>query len=323
MQNQELISIAMCSYNGERFIKEQIDSILAQTYQNFELLIFDDGSSDKTIEIIKSYTQKHPNIHLKENEKNLGFLKNFEQAISHAKGKYIALTDQDDIWKEEKLERFITEIGENVLIYSDAIIIDEHSKEKGVLLVEPKNRLCKGACNKAFLLNNFISGNTMMFKRELVEHIIPIPPKMSYHDIWIGFVAATYGSITYTKEPMTYYRKYSGQVTDNAREKPKNILEKLQQKKELQLKVAKIRKDDLEAFASLSILPNDTTREVVEALLAHYKNYTRIFFNYPLYKLLKKHTQEVFASNRPSKRPRRAFRTAVGLRLRLLSFFIV
>ena len=318
---QKLVSIAMCTYNGERFIREQIDSILAQTYTHFELLIFDDGSSDDTAKIIQEYQEKHPNIYFKQNEKNLGFLKNFEQAISAAKGDYIALTDQDDIWKKKKLQTFVDNINDHTLIYSDAIIIDENSKETGTLLVEPKNKLCDGACNKAFLLNNFISGNTMMFKKELVEHILPIPPKMSYHDIWIGFVASTYGTITYTKEPMTYYRKYSGQVTDKAKPKPKNIFEKLQQKKELQIEVARIRKDDLEAFASLPILLNDSTREVVEALLQHYKNYNKIFFNYSLFKLLKKYTQEVFASNRPSKRPRRAFRTAVGLRLRVLSLF--
>lgn len=321
MQKELLISIAMCTYNGERFIKEQIDSILAQTYTNFELLIFDDGSSDNTVEIIRSYQNKHPNIYFQQNEQNLGFLKNFEQAISSAKGDYIALTDQDDIWKKEKLETFVNNISDHALIYSDAIIIDENSKEKGTQLIRPKNNLCDGACNKAFLLNNFISGNTMMFKRELVEHIVPIPPKMSYHDIWIGFVASTYGTITYTEEPLTYYRKYSGQVTDKAKPKPKNILEKLQQKRELQIEVAQIRKDDLEAFNSLSILPNDSTKEIITALIKHYTDYHKIFFNYALYKLLKKYTQEVFASNRESKRPRRAFRTAVGLKLRVLSLF--
>ena len=313
----------MCTYNGERFIKEQIDSILAQTYTHFELLIFDDGSSDKTVEIIQEYQKKHPNIYFKKNEQNLGFLKNFEQAISQAKGEYIALTDQDDIWKKEKLQTFVENIKDHVLIYSDAIIIDENSKETGVYLVEPKNRLCDGACNKAFLLNNFISGNTMMFRQELVKHILPIPPKMSYHDIWIGFVASTYGTITYTKEPMTYYRKYSGQVTDKAKPKPKNILEKLQQKKDLQIEVARIRKDDLEAFDSLSILPDDATKEIIKLLLQHYTNYSKIFFNFKLYKILKQYTQEVFASNRPNKRPRRAFRTAVGLRLRVVSLFLI
>ena len=320
---QKLVSIAMCTYNGERFIKEQIDSILAQTYPHFELLIFDDGSSDNTAKIIQEYQEKHPNIHFKQNEKNLGFLKNFEQAISHAKGDYVALTDQDDIWKKEKLQTFVENINEHALIYSDAIIIDENSKETGTLLVEPKNKLCDGACNKAFLLNNFISGNTMMFKRELVEHILPIPPKMSYHDIWIGFVASTYGTITYTKKPMTYYRKYSGQVTDKAKPKPRNVFEKLRQKKELQIEVARIRKDDLEAFNSLSILPQGSTKAIIKLLLEHYTDYHKIFFNFKLYKILKKYTQEVFASNRPSKRPRRAFRTAVGLRLRVLSLFLI
>jgi glycosyltransferase involved in cell wall biosynthesis len=313
----------MCTYNGERFIKEQLNSIVEQSYKNFELIICDDGSKDATIAIIKEFQKSYPNIKLYQNETNLGFLKNFEQAIAKCSGEYIALTDQDDIWKRNKLETFLAEIGKNVLIYSDAIIIDENSQETGAHLIVPKNELCDGACNKAFLLNNFISGNTLMFKSELTQHILPIPPQMSYHDIWIGFVASTYSTICYTKEPLTYYRKYSGQVTDKQKPKPKNFFEKLKQKKDLQLEVADIRKKDLQAFSSLKILGNDATREIVEALLEHYKNYEQCFFNFKLYKLLKKYTQEVFASNRPSKRPRRAFRTAVGLKLRVASLFFI
>jgi len=323
VQNKGLVSIAMCTYNGERFIKEQLDSIFAQTYTNFELLIFDDCSNDATVAIIQEYTKKHSNIYFQQNKNNLGFLKNFEQAISFAKGDYIALADQDDIWKKEKLETFIENIKTHSLIYSDAIIIDENSKESGGQLVEPKNVLCDGACNKAFLLNNFISGNTMMFKQELVKYILPIPSQISYHDIWISFVASTYSTITYTKEPLTYYRKYSGQVTDQTRPKAKNIFEKLKQKREEQIKRANVYKNNLEAFNSLSILPDDSTKEIISLLIQHFSNYNRIFFNLKLYKILKKYTQEVFANNRPSKRPRRAFRTAVGLRLRVLSLFII
>ena len=101
------------------------------------------------------------------------------------------------------------------------------------------------------------------------------------------------------------------------------FLKNSDKKKELQIEVAQIRKDDLEAFNSLSILPQDSTKEIIELLLEHYINYHKIFFNFKLYKILKKYTQEVFASNRPSKRPRRAFRTAVGLRLRVLSLFLI
>lgn len=318
-----LISIAMCTYNGERYIKEQLDSILSQTYTNIELIITDDKSSDRTVSIIKEYQARDKRIKLYENETNLGFLKNFEKAISLCSGEYIALADQDDIWKENKLELFLDNIQDNVLIYSDAIIIDKDSKKTGTHLIQPKSRLCSGHCNKAFFLNNFISGNTMMFKTELREYILPIPEQMSYHDIWIGYVASTYGTITYTDEPMTYYRKYEGQVTHQGDVIPKNIFKRLQYKKNLRLKVANIRKKDIEAFLSLSILKDDDTIRLLHLLLEHYENYEKIYFNYTLYKMLKKYTKEVFCSIRESKRGRRAFRTAVGLKLKQLSLFIL
>lgn len=322
MHNQ-LISIAMCTYNGEKFIKEQLDSILSQTYTNIELVITDDKSNDDTVAIIQEYQKKDSRITLYENETNLGFLKNFEKSISLCNGDYIALADQDDIWKKNKLELFMENIQENVLIYSDAIIIDKNSKETGTQLIRPKSNLCNGACNKAFFLNNFISGNTMMFKTELREHILPIPEQMSYHDIWIGYVASTYGTIVYTDEPMTYYRKYEGQVTHQGDVIPKNIIKRLQYKRNLRLKVAKIRIKDIEAFLSLSILKDNDTILLLNLLLEHYKNYEKIYFNFKLYKILKKYTQEVFCSIRESKRNRRAFRNAVGLRLKELSFFIL
>jgi glycosyltransferase involved in cell wall biosynthesis len=313
----------MCTYNGEAYIKEQLDSILQQSYSNLEIIITDDKSSDKTIEIIKEYQKNDKRIKFYENEINLGFLKNFEKAISLCSGDYIALADQDDIWKLNKLETFIQAIQGHSLVYSDAIIIDKDSKEVGVELVRPKSNLCKGACNKAFFLNNFVSGNTMMFQKELVEHILPIPEKMSYHDIWIGYVASTYGEITYTQEAMTYYRKYEGQVTHQGDIIPSNIFARLEYKKNLRLKVAGIRAADCEAFLSLKILQDKDTIKILELLLEHYKNFDKIFFSYKLYKLLKLYTQELFCSIRESKRNRRAFRTAVGLKLKIISFFIL
>ena len=221
----------MCTYNGQRFIKEQLDSMLSQTYKHFELIITDDGSSDDTIEIIKEYQKSDDRIKLYQNEKNLGFVKNFEKAISLCSGEYIALADQDDIWKKNKLEVFLNEIKENVLIYSDAILIDEHSNISSNQLIRPNNNLVKGKCNKAFLLSNCVSGNTLMFKRELLEYILPIPDGVRFHDIWIAFVASTYGTITYTEEPLTYYRRYSEQITHQPeKDTYKSVTDKLQKK---------------------------------------------------------------------------------------------
>jgi hypothetical protein len=154
-----------------------------------------------------------------------------------------------------------------------------------------------------------------------VEHILPIPQKMSYHDIWIGFVASTYSTITYTEESMIYYRRYSEQVTNVEKVVHKNFFTKLDFKKTQRLKTVDIRATDMEAFKSLKILKDEDTILIIDLLTKHFRNYENVYFDMKLYKLLKKYNEEVFAGFRPSKRKRRAFRTATGMKLRTLTLF--
>jgi glycosyltransferase involved in cell wall biosynthesis len=319
--DNKLVSIAMCTYNGDRFIKEQLDSILNQTYKNLEIIITDDCSSDNTVKIIKEYMQKDDRIKFFQNEQNMGFVKNFEKAISLCSGEYIALADQDDRWKENKLEVFLNNIGKNVLIYSDAILIDIDGNEIGSQLIRPNSCLVSGKCNKAFFLSNCVSGNTLMFKRELIEHILPIPPKMSYHDIWIAFVASTYSTITYTDEPMTYYRRYAEQVTNAPQVIYENFAHKLRHKKQSRIAAAKVFVKDLDVFLSLKILKDEDTIKLIKLLKEHFEQHERTYYNRKLHKMLKKYKDEVFAITRPSKRKRRPFKTAIGMKLRTLTLF--
>jgi glycosyltransferase involved in cell wall biosynthesis len=103
MTEQPLVSVAMCTYNGEKFINLQLDSILAQTYHNLELVIVDDGSTDETFNIISDYAKKDGRIKCFKNEVNLGFNKNYERAIKLTTGEFIAISDQDDIWLPHKM----------------------------------------------------------------------------------------------------------------------------------------------------------------------------------------------------------------------------
>ncbi|NOR55884.1 MAG: glycosyltransferase [Sulfurovum sp.] len=318
-----LISIAMCTYNGERFIEEQIDSILNQSYANFELIITDDGSSDNTIEIIKKYLEHDKRIKLYQNENNLGFVKNFEKAISLCSGNYIALADQDDSWKQNKLEVFIEKIEDNVLIYSDALLIDEYSIETGKELIRPDKNLVSGSNNRAFLLENCVSGNTLMFKRELLEHLIPIPSDISFHDIWITFVASTYGSIIYTDESMTYYRRYSEQITKTREKDYEGFFDRFEKKKNIRQDNANVVVKDLENFLSLSIVTNKETKHIIHMLLEHFRLYGKIYYNFSLYRLLLQHQDDIFAIRKQNKRKKRAMRTAMGLKLHTSTFFII
>ena len=313
----------MCTYNGERFIKEQIDSILNQTYTNLELIITDDGSTDSTIEIIKNCQKDDNRIKLYVNDKNLGFVKNFERAISLCSGDLIALADQDDIGRDYKLEIFSEKINDNVLIYSDAILIDENSKETGKELIRPKKNMVEGRCNKAFLLANCVSGNTLMFKKELVEYILPIPQAITFHDTWIAFVASSYGSITFTDEALTYYRRYSEQVTNQRKSNYKSFLQRYNFKKDLMLTNSRSVLNYLKEFKKLNILKDRNTLNIIEALIGHYENYSSIHYNTKLYKILKRDKEEIYAITKDKKRQKKLIKTSIGLKLHEKTFFIL
>ena len=320
MKNKN-ISIALCTYNGERFLREQLNSILEQTYQDFEIIIVDDGSTDSTINIINEYVNKYENIYLHQNKINLGFIKNFEKAISLCQGNFICLADQDDIWLDKKLELFLLEIQNNILIYSDAILIDEFGNKTNEMLISP-NKLVSGNNNKAFLLDNCISGNTMMFKKELVKHLLPIPKDISFHDIWIAFVATTFGSITYTKDAMTLYRRYAEQITSVNKKKHKNFITRFKDKKKTKIKSAKKHLGNLNTF--LNLKPKDEEIVlIIKELIKHYQNYEYIFYNNSLSKVLRKYKDEIFYIQKEIKREKLIFKFSSGLKLHTYTSFIL
>lgn len=295
-----LVSIAMCTYNGDRFIREQIDSILSQTYSNIEIVIVDDGSKDNTLSIINEYLKNDNRIKFFQNKKNLGFVKNFEYAISLCSGDYIALADQDDIWKKDKIEVFIKNIGNNLLIYSDAILVDKYSKEIGKELIRPNGNLVKGKCNKAFIFYNCVSGNTLMFKRELIKYILPIPNEMAFHDIWIAFVASTIGTITYTDIAYTYYRRYSEQVTKDIERDYTSVFDRFKKKQVSYLITANNLIDSCKVFKTLNNIDVDMGI-ILDTVIEHYSTYENGYFNFRMYRCLKKYKSEIFAIKKEHK----------------------
>lgn len=126
MSAAKMISIAMATYNGEKYLREQLDSILAQTVQDFELIVCDDCSTDLTMQILNEYAERDSRIKVFENEENLGFKKNFEKVIGLCSGNYIALSDQDDIWLPEHLEVLYKNIGEKSTSWGNSLLIDSN-----------------------------------------------------------------------------------------------------------------------------------------------------------------------------------------------------
>lgn len=204
-----LVSIALCTYNGGKFLSQQLDSILGQTYSNLEIVIVDDCSRDDTTDIITQYAQKDKRIKFFKNEINLGFNKNFEKAIELTTGSYISISDQDDIWLRAKIATLIENIADNWLIYSKSVFIDESNEQRpGQMLNEsgivPVNY-------KGILLANFVTGHTVLFKREFMDYFLPFPEN-GFYDWWMGFIALYHQKAVFLNEILTQYRIHEASV---------------------------------------------------------------------------------------------------------------
>lgn len=203
---QPLISIILCTYNGEEFLEEQLQSILNQTYPNLEIFISDDASTDGTLKILEKYSSQK-NIILNVNRLNIGFIKNFELAAVSSKGDYIAFADQDDIWLADKIEKLYNAIGEHSLVYSDSTLIDA----KGNYLhknLSDKAKMQNIYNSKGFAFLNAVSGHTMMAKRALFTYAMPLPMG-HYHDWWMAVQASNLNGVVYLNEKLTQYRQHN------------------------------------------------------------------------------------------------------------------
>lgn len=207
MQNYPFISIALCTHNGEKYLEQQLDSLLEQTYQNIEIIVVDDCSSDNTVNILERYASKDKRIIIYTNQSNLGFNKNFEKAFTLCKGEYIAICDQDDIWRLDKIKLLIDNIGSCSLIYSNSELIDERGNLLGRTLLDKCIRYT-GDDPRVFSIYNFIAGHNILFKRTLLQKALPIPKDVIY-DWWLCLVATNYGVITVLDKSLVQYRQHA------------------------------------------------------------------------------------------------------------------
>jgi len=220
MRTKPLISIAMATYNGEKYLKEQLDSIYAQTYKDIEVIVSDDCSTDGTLGILKQYA-KSKGLKYYVNDSNLGLVKNFEKAITLCKGDYIALADQDDVWENTKLEVLARTIGENLLIHSDCSLIDAEGKT-----IKPywKGHIGFDMKIENLLFGNVVTGCTVLFRKELLNTSLPFPEGLAYHDWWLAICAAKENKIHYITTCLTKYRQHTGQVSGMKTDKKHFIL---------------------------------------------------------------------------------------------------
>jgi glycosyltransferase involved in cell wall biosynthesis len=216
------ISVALCTYNGEKFLHQQIDSILNQTFKADEIVVCDDGSTDKTHQILNEYQKKFPElfkIHI--NEKNLRSVKNFEKAISLCTGDLIFLSDQDDIWEEIKVETFIQYFNQypninaicsnGTFINNDGDFIDQLSIWSVPQLLKDQN-IEIDYFNIIAFIENIATGAGMAFRSNVKDRIFPIPVKEGFHhDEWIALVTSYRKSFMMIDEKLFRYRIHDEQ----------------------------------------------------------------------------------------------------------------
>lgn len=217
------ITAAVCTYNGEKYIQEQLNSILNQSVKVDEILICDDQSTDSTVAIINTFVEAYPEIiQFQINSKNLRVNKNFEKALSLSSGDYIFLSDQDDVWEKDKVKQTLEIFQQNPTaqgVFSDAHLIDDEGNKReskglwnNVLFLEDKIDNPKELFGYISNIRNMVTGATLCIKKETKDFIFPFPDsKAMYHDEWIALILAAKGTLFYTKEKLISYRVHASQ----------------------------------------------------------------------------------------------------------------
>ena len=216
------VSVAMATYNGEKYIREQMDSILKQTVDVLlEVVACDDCSSDGTFDILQEYAKKDSRVKVFRNNARLGFVKNFERAVSLCKGEFVALSDQDDIWDRSKLQKLLAAIDGNDVICSNALLVDENNRSLGLTMKDaynyrwlPKKQSCRF---RRMLHGNIAQGATMLIRKSFLKEVPPVPANVSFHDYWIAMNSFRKNGLAYLDDCSIRYRKHVNSVEKNAR----------------------------------------------------------------------------------------------------------
>ena len=213
---EEKIDILLATYNGEKYVGEQIESILTQTYKNINLIISDDKSQDNTRKIIEEYAKKDQRITIFFQEENLGYIKNFEFLIKQVKSNYFMLSDQDDVWLPEKVEKSIKKLKEENadLVFGDLEVVDQslytiYSSFGDFMKLNRKIKKCKNSYEMNYLYN-CVTGCTLLAKSKTIQDFMPIPANSKYvvHDHWIALMTSLHGKLAYIPEKLIKYRQH-------------------------------------------------------------------------------------------------------------------
>lgn len=203
-----LISVALCTWNGARWLRPQLDSILSQEDVQLEIITLDDASSDETLAILHEYAARDDRIRVHANTVNLGHLRSFSKCMAMCTGSYIASADQDDVWHPRKLRTLLDAIGDAGLAYCDSRYVDADGQPTGKK-VSDELPMRDGYQLLPVLLQNTVSGHAALIRRDVLAVAHPFP-RHGYHDWWLAMVAMTTGGIVYVDEPLIDFRRHEG-----------------------------------------------------------------------------------------------------------------
>lgn len=229
------IDILLATYNGEKFIKEQINSLLEQSYKDFQILVCDDNSIDSTLEILSEFIKNNPKkISLIRKPKNIprGAMNTFVYLMSKSSAKYIMFCDQDDVWNQNKIETTLSEIkrqeatfGEKtpILVHSDLEIVN-HALEQISPSFISSQKIIPESNFKNILIKNSATGCTIMINKVTLIGVGDFPEKAIMHDWWLVLYASAFGKVAYIDKPLIKYRQHANNVLGAKKSGLKNIL---------------------------------------------------------------------------------------------------
>jgi glycosyltransferase involved in cell wall biosynthesis len=229
------VNIILASYNGEKYIQKQLESILNQTYPIASIHVFDDCSTDNTVHMLREF-ERQGQIHLHINNKNIGLIENFKRGIQLlSKDGYIALSDQDDIWDKRKIEDSVLKMCEiendpfiPALVYSDLIVINHNDDIVAKSFWKETNRSHYKHCLETVLFSNVVNGCTILFNSAMAKFARDIPDKIiQNHDAWLALIAFSFGQVGIINKATVNYRQHQENITFSVREKKESSLKKI------------------------------------------------------------------------------------------------
>ncbi len=264
------IEILMATYNGETYIREQIDSIINQTYKNWILLVRDDNSKDNTVSIIEEYEKKDSRIRLLRDKKgNLGFVRNFEELMVNSLEDFIMFSDQDDYWIENRIEKYIEiitnlsseDMKKPLLIHSNSFICDKE------LNIKKEKFISNCAEDKEFdivFFNYIVQGSTALVNRKLVNLALPFSSKVTLHDRYLHLLAEFLGKRIFLNQSLMKYRQHDNNKIGASYSIVKKILKKKYFNNEDRELILEIRNKYIENINKEKIMKIDDYLEVTD-----------------------------------------------------------